>query len=62
MPLPFYRKQFPSRLAFGMPINKTQDQTFDKFGLKLKKASRIFNFMLAVRESAHGTMSNPNWV
>ena len=35
MPLSFYRKQFPVRLAFSMTINKSQGQTFDRVGLKL---------------------------
>ncbi len=35
LPVPFYRKQFPVRLAMTMTVNKAQGQTFDKVGLKL---------------------------
>jgi hypothetical protein len=35
LPITFYRKQFPVRLAFAMTINKSQGQTLDCVGLKL---------------------------
>jgi hypothetical protein len=37
LPVPFYRKQFPVRLSFGVTFNKAQGQTLDKVGLKLDK-------------------------
>jgi hypothetical protein len=37
LPVTFYRKQFPLRLALAMTINKSQGQTLDKVGLKLDK-------------------------
>jgi len=37
LPFKFQRKQFPIRLAFAMTINKSQGQTFDRFGLLLDR-------------------------
>jgi hypothetical protein len=37
LPITFYRRQFPVRLAFAMTINKSQGQTLRKVGLKLDK-------------------------
>jgi hypothetical protein len=37
LPVPFYRKQFPVRLAFAMTINKSQGQTLDRVGLQLDR-------------------------
>ncbi|CAI6372085.1 unnamed protein product [Macrosiphum euphorbiae] len=35
LPVPMRRTQFPVRLSFGMTINKSQGQTFDRVGLLL---------------------------
>ncbi|XP_057329852.1 ATP-dependent DNA helicase PIF1-like [Microplitis mediator] len=37
----FKRRQIPMRVAFGMTINKSQGQTFDKIGIDLRKD--VFN-------------------
>ena len=48
LPVPFYRRQFPVKLAFAMTINKSQGQTFDKVGIKLDKATPFSHGQLYV--------------
>ena len=48
LPIPFYRRQFPVKLAFAMTINKSQGQTFDKVGIKVDKAAPFSHGQLYV--------------
>jgi hypothetical protein len=38
LPVTFYRRQFPVRLAHAMTVNKSQGQTFDSVGLALGRS------------------------